>query len=74
MFVFLPTFSTLFFHPFYPLTVVMSGEKSIQGKWRVDIISVLSADWGGGECLGDISSSLSIYLILFSSVFYANNY
>ena len=46
MFVFLPNFSNLFVHSFYPLTVVRSGEKSIQGKWRVVIISVLSADWG----------------------------
>ena len=65
MFVFLPTFSTLFFHSFYPLTVVRSGEKSIQGKWRVVIISVLSADWGCWVPWGYFIFSVNISYFVF---------
>ena len=65
MFVFLPTFSNLFVHPYYPLTVVRSGEKSIQGKWRVVIISVLSADWGCWVPWGYFIFSVNISYFVF---------
>lgn len=49
-------------------------EKRIEGERGDGIVRVLSPDLGGGELLGEISSSLSTYQIPFSSFLCAHNY